>query len=327
MSDDQLGSEEFHFWNLSDTDRAPHLQGTIGEVFGSKWFVGGYNALEEIQRRVRLESMTQHMSEIHQWYRGLTLYFVAQYGAWDLSSSTISEERLQARGVQMDLLGLGLSSAKVAIDTLLTGYYSVAFATIRHMTETVLQCFYLEAFPERAFLWRDEPTPENIKRMGAGRIREKLVKRVKSIKPESDRQPLTEYVEEMFRSWKLLSGGSHPSGSGLAQVVWPESDDMRLVGGTYERYMTLVGFDHGFFAMQGLIEQFEYSNRVNEEWRQRFDYWQEEVADFRLGLKSDPAGQKFVAALEASRKARADAAEDCAGGDIPGNQSSECPVL
>ncbi len=152
MSDDRPDSEELDLRDPSETEWAPRLEGTIGEIFGTKWLVGGYNALEEIQRRVRLESMSYHDKEMEQWSRALALYSVAQYGTWDLSSRNTPEVRFQAVGIRMGLLGLGLSSAKVAIDTLLAGYYSVAFATIRHMAETVLQCLYLDAFPERAFL-------------------------------------------------------------------------------------------------------------------------------------------------------------------------------
>lgn len=310
MSDNPANSEVFDFWDLSGTDLTPRLQGTIGEVFGNKWAVGGYNALEEIQRAVRLESMSRHDKETQQWYRALTLYFVAQYGEWDLSSTNTPEERFQTVGVQMDLLGLGLSSAKVAIDTLLAGYYSVAFATIRHMSETVLQCLYLDAFPERAFLWRSELTPENVKRMAAARMRDKLVKRAKSFQPETDRKALTEYIEAVYRSWELLSGGAHPSSSGLSQVVWPDAEGQRQVGGTYERYMILGGFDHGFFALQGLLERFGYTNRVDDEWRRRFDHWRQYVSEFRMNLATDPAVQDFAAKLEAARQASAEIAGD-----------------
>jgi hypothetical protein len=269
-----------------------------------------------------MESMSHHQKEVHQWYRGLTLYFVAQYGKWDLSPMTPNDE-FQARGVQMDLLGLGLSSAKVAIDTLLAGYYSVAFATIRHMTETVLQAFYLQAFPDRAFLWRAEPTSENVKRMGAARMRDKLVKRMKTFQPESERQAITEYIEGIFHSWELLSVGAHPSGGGLSQVVAPPEQGGRQVGGVYARYMTLYGFDHGFFALEGLLEQYEYTNRVNDEWRRRFDHWRAYVAEFRMNLTNDPAVQDFNAKMEAARKAASEAAEESKSDDDQPSDGSQ----
>lgn len=309
MTDEPQDSEDFDFWEQSDTDWAPRLPDVIGEVFGSKWTVGGYNALEISQRRVRIESMSHHQKETHLWYRGMTLYFVAHYGQWDLSPTTPDDE-FQARGVQMDLLGLGLSSAKVAIDTLLAGYYSASFATIRHMTETVLQCAYLVDFPNRAFLWRSELTEDSIKQMGARRLREKLIKRMKTFEPESERQARTEYIEAVFESWESLSVGSHPSGIGLLQVDPPSSNDGRKVGGVYERYMTLYGFDRGFFAFKGLLDQYEFTNRVNDEWRLRFDSWRYYVRDFRTGLATDPAVQDYAAKLEAARQARAEAAKE-----------------
>jgi hypothetical protein len=252
------------------------------------------------------------MNETHQWYRGLTLYFVAHYGDWDLSPRT-PVETFQAREVQMDLLGLGLSSAKVAIDTLLAGYYSTAFATVRHMTETVLQTFYLQAFPDRAFLWRLDPTEENVKRMGAKRLRDKLVKIMKTFEPESDSQRSIEYIEAVFHSWELLSAGAHPSSGGLSQVLAPEGG--RQIGSGYSRYQTLYGFDHGFFAMRGLLEQYEFTDRVNDEWRRRFDYWRAFVVDFRANLEHDPAVQDFYAKAESVYEAAERAAEDADEGD------------
>lgn len=322
MTNEPLDADDFDFWEQSDSDWAPPLTSPVGEVRGSKWLVGGYNALEEIQRRVRLDAMSHHMKETHNWYKGLTLYFVAQYGEWDLSPMTPDEE-FQARGVQMDLLGLGLSSAKVSIDCLLAGYYSAAFATIRHMTETVLQSFYLQAFPDRAFLWRSEPTEENVKRMGAKRLRDKLVKRMKTFQPESERQAITEYIEGVFHSWELLSIGAHPSSGGLSQVVAPPEQGGRQVGSGYTRYLTLYGFDHGFFALQGLLEQLEYMDRVNDEWRRRFDHWRDYVADFRMNLATDPAVVDFTAKMEAARQAREDAERASNPDDEPSSDGGE----
>lgn len=286
MKNDSDKELPFDFANLPEGEWTAPLSGTICEVRGDKWIVGGYNALEELQRIVRGESMTAHRSEVHLWYRGLTLYFVAQYGEWDFTR--IDEDRKEARHVQMDLLGLGLSSAKVAIDTLLAGYYSPAYATIRHMLETVLQWLYLEAFPDRAYLWRTPPIEENIKRMGARRMHDKLVSRARRFEPENEREVLIAYLDGIYRNWELLSAGAHPSGAGLAQVVWPDSTGKRQAGSIYDRYMTLVGFDHGFFALRELLSTFETTDRVNDEWRLRLHQWESGVADFRTKVKHDP---------------------------------------
>lgn len=309
MNNDDGRRDESGFSELPDNAWMPSPKTPTGEVFGSKWLVWGYNELEEIQRRVRLEAMTQHQNETHLWYRALTLYYVAQAGIWDLSE--IPEDRKSARTVQMDLLGLGLSSAKVAIDTLLAGYYSPAYATIRHMLETVLQCFYLDAFPDRAYLWTTPSTAENIKRMGARRMRDKLLSRIRQFEPESDRQACRDYVEGAYQNWELLSTGAHPSGSGLSQVVWTDSGNTkRQVGGGYDRYMTLLGFDHGFYALGELLSVFETTGRVNGGWRQRLAHWHEDVSDFREDVKSDPVFVEAEAHLERLRAAQSESHQE-----------------
>lgn len=297
MERDKLAGLEFP--EFPDGELVPSPRTRIAEVFGNKWAVWGYNDLEEIERLTRLQTLTSHQNETHLWYRALTLYYVAQLGTWDFAGTPENERN--AKGIQVDLLGLGLSSAKVAIDALLAGYYSPAYATIRHMLETVLQCFYLRAFPERAYLWLTPPTEDNIKRMGAKRIRDKLLSRIGVFEDDSDRERLKVFIEEVYTNWELLSTGSHPSGSGLSQVIMLGSQKTRRLGGAYDRYMALLGFDHGLFALRELLCMFESTDRVDQEWKQRLYRWDEDVETFREAVKDDPLVVKANDDLERLR--------------------------
>ncbi len=63
MTNNERSPVESIFDQSDDDSWVPKLSGKISEVFGTKWQVGGYNALDEIQRRVRLEAMSHHMIE------------------------------------------------------------------------------------------------------------------------------------------------------------------------------------------------------------------------------------------------------------------------
>ena len=61
------------------------------------------------------------------------------------------------------LLTLSISSSKAALELLISGHYSIAFASIRHMFEISIQCLYLEAFPEQHPKWYSDPeTPDRL---------------------------------------------------------------------------------------------------------------------------------------------------------------------
>lgn len=293
--------------DLSEGPQAPPLKTSIDELSGSSSFTYGYNRLEETQRAVRQFSINQHRTEMLLWYRGLTLYYVAQFGTWDLSGTP--DERLVARQVQMDLLGLGLSSGKVSLDLLIVGYYSPAYATIRHMLETVMQWFYLELFPDRAYLWRTPSTSENRKQMAMTAMWSKLVKRAKKFQTKEEGLEFVSHFNQVYRYWGTMSAGSHPSGTGLSQVLLPESRLTRQTGANYNPYAMLVGFSHGLFALRELLAVFRTTNRVDDEWQERLNLWNEEVEDYREVVKQDPVVVKIEAELETLREAQLEPGE------------------
>lgn len=293
--------------DLPEGPQAPPLKTPFEEVSGSSSAAYGYNRLEETQRAVRQHSIGQHQTEMLLWYRGLTLYYVAQIGTWDLSGT--SNERVVAQQVQMDLLGLGLSSGKVSLDLLIVGYYSPTYATIRHMLETVMQWFYLELFPERAYLWRTPSTSENRKQMAMKTMRSRLVKRAKKFQPKEEGLEFVSHFNQVYRYWGRMSAGSHPSGTGLAQVVFPESRLKRQTGANYNRHTILVGFSHGLFALRELLAVFRTTNRVDDEWQERLNSWNEEVEDYREAAQQDPVVVKVEAELEKLRKAQLEPGE------------------
>jgi hypothetical protein len=274
----------------SNNEWVAPISEVIPEVRGTKWEVGGYNTLEMAERRAALESMSAHQVEVRLWYRALTLYVQSQFDQWDLESDSATEGEFRTSYVQMDLLGLGLSSAKSAIDSLMVGYYSVAFATIRHMAESVLQCYFLLAFPGKASLWYPNRSTDEVKTPSAVKMKNELVKHLKRM-PAMESQ--STYFDAIYTSIDLMSKGSHPTGAGLVQVQSTGPEISRQFGATYDRYLTLTGFDHGLLALLGLLEILEGEERMTEEVAARFHHWRAELDAFRSTLNDDPAVQAF----------------------------------
>lgn len=261
------------------------IQEMIRSLPDPRWLDGGYTALEIIERRVKEESLAGHPWETALWKRGLTLYLTALYGPWNHDLGDRTEEERVAGIIVMDLLGLGLISAKSALGSLQSGYYSVAFATIRHMAETFLQCLYLHAHPSESKLWLPDPSGNPLKTPGVAFMKKRLKERFEIM----DAPVSGHYVDRVYESWDLMSKGSHPTGAGLAQLEWPGSGGNRQFGGSYDRYLTLVGYDHGFSAMQSLLVGFVILERMDDLWREQLKKWKEEISTFRQGLKEDPA--------------------------------------
>ena len=117
----------------------------------------GYYDLEEHERNQMLVAMSEHSDAVALWYRALTQYRRAMLGDWEFTRAEPGTVELAAMGLQMQLLGLGVSAAKSSLDDLLAGYYSQAFGGIRHMLETSVQCLYVSFNPDESEHWYSNP--------------------------------------------------------------------------------------------------------------------------------------------------------------------------
>lgn len=122
--------------------------GTTPLIFGPPDVVEGYHILEAMERNLQLEPINRHPDSVLLWYRLLTLLHPAFAEGFEVADGT--DEEVDAFQARAEFLALGLASSKASLDLLLTGYYSPAYAVIRHMIETVLLCRYTEMTPRHA---------------------------------------------------------------------------------------------------------------------------------------------------------------------------------
>jgi hypothetical protein len=182
------------------------------------------------------------------WYRALTLYRRATLLNWSIGVTDAGEPD-DAELIQMQLLGLGVSSMKAGLDMLLAGYYSVAFGIIRHMLESFVQFIYVIFKPKEARRWQRKAGGLRAQPKSPG-MRD-MCDAIQAA-PEVQGERLHGLINEVYDSWKLMSKGSHPTGVGFLQTDGG-SDNYYLIGATYRPDLSLVGFDAGLVAVAHLL--------------------------------------------------------------------------
>src|SRR5688572_30795858 len=76
----------------------------------------GYYDLEEHERNQMHVAIRAHKDAVALWYRALTQYRRAMLGRWKFTGAEPGSVELTAMGLQMQLLGLGVSAAKSSLD-------------------------------------------------------------------------------------------------------------------------------------------------------------------------------------------------------------------
>lgn len=211
----------------------------------------GYYDLEEHERNQMREAMSKHADAVALWYRALTQYRRAMLGTWHFEGAKPRTIELTAMGLQMQLLGLGVSAAKSSLDDLLAGYYSQAFAGIRHMLETFVQCLYVSFNPDESEHWYEQPggIDAQVEPPGMNQMCQTI-----QAEPGFKFSGVPGFMDKVYNSWVLMSKGSHPSGVGIRQT---DGDDetKHLIGATYRPDLCLAGLDIGLFAVATLLPQ------------------------------------------------------------------------
>lgn len=254
------------------------LQNTLREnpppmLFGPPRIVDGYYNLELLERGVRLQSLRAHRVETSLWYHGLKLLSEPMHGVWELPEDA---QLRKMRGLQAEILGLEISSAKVGIDLILDGHYSIAMGAIRHMLEGFIQMFYIQCYPDRVKLWySDAETP------GCRQMVDQIKKYIRQATKTKDEIPK---IEQVYESWKFMSKGSHPTGGGITQVQPTEDDPRHMVGSAYRPHLAYVGFDSGLYALDYMLDCIPILGRDSDEWHAEFQSWSAKVRKWRRTL-------------------------------------------
>lgn len=260
---------------MEPPEMRPPPQGEPPLLFGPDDITGGYYELEDLERWFTLKALEEHRDAAALWYRGLTLFRSGMMGQWEYSRDEGGRDHIIAWGIQAKALGLGVGSAKASLDLLLAGYYSMAYAGIRHMLESTVQVLYLAAFPLESPLWFGKPGHFARESMKANPGNQPPRFIPPSCKKMVDK--LTEHVPQwgdglkiVYDSWALMSKGSHPTSEGMRQTE-TESDTFHVIGATYVEELCITGFDHGLSAVNRLLHALNSVKPQSEEWNAQHD--------------------------------------------------------
>lgn len=230
-------------------------------LFGRPELVEGYYALERTERNMGMGALGQHGPQVHLWYECLTLHYRAYRAGFPIGGG--SPEEVSARVLRSELLALSLTSSKAALDLLLAGYYSPAYAAIRHMIETVLTCHYVEAWPSKAkeFYSKEPgtarpPSPAKASSM-VGRLKTRYSK---------DKG----LYESVYKAWRNMSDGSHPSSIGIVQTRDYQSG-MGVLGATYQPALFGDGVGPGLGISLSLLFEVRRLQPLDDQWNAQLD--------------------------------------------------------
>lgn len=231
-------------------------------LFGPPDLVEGYHALEATERNIGAQTLDQYFKAVDVWYRLLTLHYRAYMRGFPPASGSPRERT--AWELRSELLALGLASSKAALDLLLAGYYTPAYATIRHMIETVLVCRFVETWPNEAaaFYRADEGVPQPPPAPKVSTMIRKLKRRY----PAEGKQ----VFEPLHRAWHNMSDGSHPSGIGIVQTRDRQSGD-GILGPADHPMMFRDGARPGLIATLLIVGEVRSLHPLDEAWNAQFD--------------------------------------------------------
>jgi hypothetical protein len=202
----------------------------------------GYYRLERDERRAMLDALRRHTREVTLWYGFLSNYRRTLEGEIRHPPDDV------AFGARRQILSLGLTSSKAALDAVLAGYYSVAYCSIRHMCECWFVSRYLECHPEK-YLGLYAPAP------GAKKVKlPEIDSLIKDVEACDHALAPAAAVKEMRRIWVAMSKGAHLTGEGIVLTASTAEGIVHL-GATYVPEMAVPGFAAGLHAGYYLVRE------------------------------------------------------------------------
>lgn len=240
------------------TDEHPSL-GRKPMLPGPESAYRGYYELEAIERHVAATTLAQHRDEVDLWYRLLTLHRTALDKEFRYDSR---EDEWMARSLCAQLIVLALAHSKAALDLLIVGYYSIAFAAIRHIIESWLYCQYVNVMPAEAAAFYapaggEDPTHQR-----------KVKTVVAQLKKRARDKAEAEVFQQAYGSWEIMSSGSHPSGIGIIQTV-ASSGKHGVLGPTYSPSLARDGLHHGLGAVMVMVHEAADFMQLEPTWKNR----------------------------------------------------------
>ena len=260
-----------------------------------------YDDEERQEAAVRALTLREHSPAVSEWLFALELFAFAFAPDREFNTGAVEEDRVPdgAYALRLQLLALSGRSAKPALDLLVAGYYTEAWALLRSMLEGWARCVYVRLRPEEFVRWY---APDTYPRGDDPRKREANWGEIASVIRTQGADGDRVLFEEALLRWELLNMGANPSGEGITQI---HEDDLRVGMFTPKYHAGLCAhtFSHGVFVQRALLGELAKLGPHPEEWLA----WNATFAQVAASLieEARPAMEEWVSLRRQERARRA----------------------
>jgi len=233
----------------------PTLDGTADVIAGYRAFhvqEGKYTALA-------LDAMPDAVAT---WYRLLSLFDRALRREHE-SPSTELDDQHRVWEIRLRLVSTSAATAKLALDATLAGYYSQAYALLRHLLETWQQMVYVRVNPSEAKRWW---SPDGI--LPASVPSTNKITNGLTAFGKTDRE-LGHNAAQVVIMIKEFHKGAHPSGLIVSQTNAGKAGFAQL-GANFDRRFLANVMSKGTAAMALLLQEYARTSSVDTAWREEF---------------------------------------------------------
>jgi hypothetical protein len=223
--------------------------------------LAGYRALHMHEAKYTAIALGNEPAEIAVWYRYLTLFDRTMRREHESPFDLDSDSHV-AWGLRLSLTSAAAGTAKLALDATLAGYYSQAFALIRHLLETWLQMVYVRLNPSAAPQWF---SPDGVRKAQQPN-QNTIINGIKRFGKQD--WPLLHNVEEVSGLLRRLNEGAHPSALAVVQTD-TDNPELRQLGANYNKELFEETWSMGTLALAMLLHEIAETVPPDEQ------YWDE----------------------------------------------------
>lgn len=281
MNDDHDGTS-------SKMDESDTLEPTLDQMIRHRYLVATqpsgrpmqmYFRLEEREEEARCVARERHLVPLALWLRFLSLFGLAFSRTYYDFDDDLSKSEARAKGLAIDLLGLSGTTSKPAVDALVVGYYSQAYALIRTMLETWRRAVYLRVHPQGVDSWwpeHDELDEADISEIV--RLRPPDAKQIAAALNAIGSHDLDAALDLIGKGIKHMHAGAHPSVEAVTQL-WNESGG-RVFGPNYKKEYCEFGLQWGLIANLFLVNEIHALIPQPSDWEHELDQLDQEVRNW-----------------------------------------------
>ena len=229
-----------------------------------KHYSRGYTTLHDREATYTQLALERLRQPVESWYQYLTLYDEALRGEHESPGNHESYDH-DSWELRLRLAVIETSTAKLALDAALAGYYAQALGLVRRMLEAWRMMVYARVRPDQAFRWLEPSNKTGLYPPNDSSITSEIKKYAS--KKDKGLHTNISVVNEKIRE---CNKGTHPSELGFAQME-TQDDSRRTIGATYIEGRLRIVMSLGTLAMALILDEVKKVVQLNDQWNTNYD--------------------------------------------------------